>query len=54
MFFALHFIGIQQAPAIGRAFMEMIVDGQFNTIDLSRLGFQRYIEDKPLWESNIV
>lgn len=46
--------GIQQSPAVGRAIMELIVDGQFITCDLSRLGFQRYLQREPLWESNIV
>ncbi|KAL1123695.1 hypothetical protein AAG570_001468 [Ranatra chinensis] len=46
--------GIQQAPGVGRAVMEMLIDGEFKTIDLSRLSFERYIEKIPLWESNIV
>ncbi|KAK9510559.1 hypothetical protein O3M35_005310 [Rhynocoris fuscipes] len=56
LFFATGFSGhgIQQAPAIGRAVMEKLIDGEFKTIDLSRFGFERYIDDKPLYESNIV
>ncbi|XP_046398914.1 FAD-dependent oxidoreductase domain-containing protein 1-like [Ischnura elegans] len=46
--------GLQQAPAIGRAVMEMIIDGQFMTIDLSRMGFDRIVVREPLLESNIV
>ncbi|CAB0003982.1 unnamed protein product [Nesidiocoris tenuis] len=46
--------GIQQSPAVGRAMMELIIDGEFVTIDLKRFGFQRYYDDEPLYESNIV
>ncbi|XP_017772145.1 PREDICTED: FAD-dependent oxidoreductase domain-containing protein 1-like [Nicrophorus vespilloides] len=46
--------GIQQAPAVGRAVSELILDGGFQTIDLTRLGFDRLIVDKPMFESNIV
>lgn len=44
------FIGIQQAPAVGRAIAELIVDGNFQTIDLTRLGFNRLLEDEPMLE----
>jgi len=47
-------LGIQQAPAIGRAVMEMITESGYNTIDLSRLGFGRLIAEQPLYEENIV
>lgn len=46
--------GIQQVPAVGRAISELIIDGQFRSIDLSRLGFDRIIVDKPMYELNIV
>lgn len=46
--------GIQQTPAVGRAISELIIDGEFRTIDLSRLGFDRIIVDRPIFESNIV
>ncbi|KAF6214497.1 hypothetical protein GE061_009240 [Apolygus lucorum] len=46
--------GIQQSPAVGRAVMEIIMDGEFRTIDLSRLGIERYLNNEPLYESNIV
>ncbi|EDW11810.2 FAD-dependent oxidoreductase domain-containing protein 1 [Drosophila mojavensis] len=42
--------GIQQTPALGRAISELIMDGQFRTLDLSRLGFDRLIVDKPMYE----
>lgn len=46
--------GIQQTPAVGRAISELIIDGKFRTIDLTRLGFDRIIVDRPMFESNIV
>lgn len=46
--------GIQQAPAVGRAVAELIVEGGFQTIDLTRLGFDRLIVDKPMLENYIV
>ncbi|KAB0794704.1 hypothetical protein PPYR_11543 [Photinus pyralis] len=46
--------GIQQAPAVGRAVAELIIDGGFQTIDLTRLGFDRLLIDKPMYEVCIV
>ncbi|XP_014286238.1 FAD-dependent oxidoreductase domain-containing protein 1 isoform X2 [Halyomorpha halys] len=46
--------GIQQSPAIGKAIMELIIDGKYVTIDLERLSFKRLFTDEPLYESNIV
>ncbi|XP_018319397.1 FAD-dependent oxidoreductase domain-containing protein 1 [Agrilus planipennis] len=46
--------GIQQAPAVGRAVAELILDGDFRTIDLTRLGFDRLIVDKPMYEVCII
>jgi len=34
------FGGDMRAPAVGRAPLELIMDGDFQTFDLSRLGFQ--------------
>lgn len=47
------YLGIQQAPAVGRAISELILDGEFKTIDLSRLGFDRILLDKPMYEVGI-
>ncbi|CAK9822143.1 FAD-dependent oxidoreductase domain-containing protein 1 [Anthophora retusa] len=46
--------GIQQAPAVGRAIAEIIVDGQYMTIDLSNLHFDRIIKRTHMSEINIV
>ncbi len=40
--------GLQHAPAVGRAVKEMILDGGFQSIDLSRLGYRRIMENAPL------
>lgn len=46
--------GMQQAPAVGRALSELIVYGHFRSLDLSRLGWDRILERKPIVEFNIV
>lgn len=46
--------GIQQTPAVGRAISELIIDGRYRTIDLSRLCFDRILLNKPMFEINIV
>lgn len=45
--------GIQHAPAVGRAITEIIVDGDYTTIDLSRFSFARILQNEPLFERNI-
>ena len=56
LYFATGFSGhgIQQAPAAGRAVMELILEGKFKTIDLSRFSFKRVITNQPIFEQNIV
>lgn len=46
--------GLQQSPAVGRAVSELIVHGAFRTLDLSALGFERIIQNRPLLERSIV
>lgn len=46
--------GIQQAPAVGRAISELILDGGFTSLDLTRLGFDRLVVNEPMFERNIV
>lgn len=45
-------LGCQHAPGLGRALTELIIDSQFNTIDLTRLGFDRLLTDQPMMECN--
>ena len=40
--------GLQHGPAIGRAVKEMILDGGFRSIDLSRFSYQRVVDNQPL------
>jgi len=46
--------GIQQGPAVGKAVMELILEGKFVTIDLNRFSFKRIITGDPIYEQNIV
>ncbi|XP_067625045.1 FAD-dependent oxidoreductase domain-containing protein 1 [Eurosta solidaginis] len=45
--------GIQQSPAVGRVLSELILDGGYKTLDISRLGFDRIAANRPMFESNI-
>jgi FAD-dependent oxidoreductase domain-containing protein 1 len=36
------------APAVGRAVKELILDGGFRSIDLSRLSWRRVMDGQPL------
>jgi len=46
--------GIQQGPAVGRAMSELILDGKYENIDLSRFGFERLLRSEKVLERNIV
>lgn len=46
--------GLMHAPAMGRALAELILDGGFQTIDLTRLGYQRVIDNRPYPEQGII
>jgi len=46
--------GIQQAPAIGRALSELILDANYSSIKLRRFNFERIINDEYVLERNIV
>jgi FAD-dependent oxidoreductase domain-containing protein 1 len=46
--------GAQQGAAAGRAIAELIVHDAFRTIDLSRLGYWRIAEARPLPERNVI
>jgi FAD-dependent oxidoreductase domain-containing protein 1 len=46
--------GLQQAPAVGRGLAELIVDGSYQKLDLSALGWQRVLRGEPLRELNVV
>ena len=46
--------GLQHSVAVGRAVMELIVDGGFKTIDLSRFSCERFLSEDFLEEEKIV
>lgn len=46
--------GLQQAPAVGRGITELLVEGQYQTIDLSVFSFERFNAGKLIRETEIV
>ncbi|MBN3761871.1 FAD-dependent oxidoreductase [Burkholderia sp. Ac-20365] len=46
--------GLQQSPAIGRGLSEWITYGAFRSLDLSPLGYERVIENKPFLEEGVI
>lgn len=46
--------GIMHAPAVGKAMAELVLNGRFSTIDLSRLSYDRVLENRPLPEQGII
>jgi FAD-dependent oxidoreductase domain-containing protein 1 len=45
--------GIQQGPATGNAIAELICFGDYRTLDLRALGYERLLRQEPLYEKNI-
>ena len=46
--------GMQQSPATGRAVSEMIAYGEYRTLDLSELGYERTARGEPFVETAII
>lgn len=46
--------GLQQSPAVGRGIAELILTGGYQSIDLSPLGMERVLADRPFPERGIV
>ena len=44
--------GLMQSPAVGRALSELIQFGEYRTLDLTRLGYERVLTNTPLLETN--
>ena len=40
--------GLMQSPAVGRGLSELLLYGRYLTLDLSRMGYQRILDNKPL------
>jgi FAD-dependent oxidoreductase domain-containing protein 1 len=46
--------GLQQAPAIGRGLAEQLVYGAYRSLDLSPLSYDRFLNNAPLRELNVI
>lgn len=46
--------GLMHAPAVGRALAELVLHGGYQTIDLSRLGYQRIADGQPYTERGVI
>ncbi len=46
--------GLQQGPAAGRGVSELIVYGAFRTLDLSEVGYERIVENRPFLEKAVI
>ena len=46
--------GMQQSPAMGRALSELIAYGEYRTLDLSALGYERIARGEPFVETAII
>ena len=44
--------GLQQSPAMGRATSELVIHGEFRSLDLRRFGYERILTGEPLIEAN--
>lgn len=45
--------GLMHAPAVGRALSELILHGEFRTLDLSRMGLARVLAEEPYHELTV-
>ena len=46
--------GLQQGPAVGRAVNELITYGEFRTIDMSVLSYERIAKNEPFYENVVI
>ncbi|MBL4930158.1 NAD(P)/FAD-dependent oxidoreductase [Fuscibacter oryzae] len=46
--------GLQQGPAAGRGVAELITYGGFRTLDLTEVGYQRIVENRPFLEKAVI
>ena len=46
--------GLQQGPATGRGVSELIIYGEYRTIDMTQLGYERVLTNEPFTESVVI
>lgn len=46
--------GLQQGPATGRGVSELIVYGEYRTLDLTEVGYERVVENRPFLEKAVI
>ena len=46
--------GLQQSPAMGRGTAEMLVHGEYRSLDMSPFNFERIINNTPIIEKAII
>jgi FAD-dependent oxidoreductase domain-containing protein 1 len=46
--------GLQHAPGIGRALAEQIAFGEYRSLDLAPLSYERFLSNQPLCELNVI
>ncbi len=46
--------GLQQSPAIGRGVSEWIIYGEYRTLDLSEIGYDRVVRNEPFLEKAVI
>ncbi|MFM9943567.1 MAG: NAD(P)/FAD-dependent oxidoreductase [Hyphomicrobiaceae bacterium] len=45
--------GLQHSPGVGRAIAELVIHGRYVSIDVTRFGYQRIVDNKPILELNV-
>ncbi|MCP8894971.1 FAD-binding oxidoreductase [Shinella daejeonensis] len=46
--------GLQQGPATGRGVSELIAYGEYRTLDLTEVGYERIVENRPFLEKAVI
>lgn len=46
--------GLQQGPATGRGVAELIIYGEYRSLDLTEVGYERIIENRPFLEKAVI